>query len=88
VTRPAPFCERMDGDYQAPILAEPVGGPIPEFDDPGTKDDGSQRHLPASAEDADVLVRPSGPGALAASVRLVWDGCPHGLHDAHDGPCP
>ena len=24
----------------------------------------------------------------AAGERLVWDGCPHGLHDAHVGPCP
>jgi hypothetical protein len=86
--------------------------------------------------DEPVLVRPSGPGALAAAGvrrrlieglpdavladyetraeaamvqalqqvmdtvadrigkvqtaagRQVWDGCPHGLHDAHDGPCP
>ena len=23
-----------------------------------------------------------------AAGREVWDGCPHGLHPRHDGPCP
>lgn len=23
--------ERMDGDYEAPVLAEPVGGPVPQW---------------------------------------------------------
>lgn len=23
--------DRMDGDYEAPILAEPVGGPVPDW---------------------------------------------------------
>ena len=28
----SPFGERMTGGYTAPILHEPVGGPIPTFD--------------------------------------------------------
>lgn len=26
--------ERMDGDYEPPVLAEPIGGPIPDWDPP------------------------------------------------------
>lgn len=28
------LADRMDGDYQPPILVEPKGGPIPAGDDP------------------------------------------------------
>jgi hypothetical protein len=36
--------DRMDGDYQPPILTEPKGGPIPVDGEPGqpdTRDSGS-----------------------------------------------
>lgn len=26
--------ERMDGDYKVPVLVEPAGGPVPEWDPP------------------------------------------------------
>jgi hypothetical protein len=32
--RATAFRERQDGDYAAPILAEPKGGPIPKFQPP------------------------------------------------------
>ena len=25
---------------------------------------------------------------VVAAARTVWDGCLHGLHPAHEGPCP
>lgn len=28
------------------------------------------------------------PAPVVASGRFLWDGCRHGFHDAHDGPCP
>lgn len=31
--------ERMDGDYEAPVLAEPTGGPVPEWDPPPDEPD-------------------------------------------------
>jgi len=29
-----PMRDRMDGDYEPPVLAEPAGGPVPPWSDP------------------------------------------------------
>lgn len=39
----------MDGDYEAPILAEPVGGPIPQWA-PDDEDDTDTPETPAEAD--------------------------------------
>lgn len=36
---------------------------------------------------ADQVADQIGAIQTASAARMVWDGCPHGLHQAHQGPC-